>query len=116
MKKPTRVNHPTRASGGGHGGGDDGVDEMDIGDSMREVGGEDEPQSIAEVRRNLTEIRKMWRNAPDEPFFTSAPLGGDRTPAVNSNTTTATTVSAFAFQFVMSHHQKRKQGGGGGVD
>ena len=54
--------------------------------------------SIADVRRRLHEIRRLWRaNAPATPFFTSARVDES-----------GTTAAEFAYHFVLSHHRKRR--------
>lgn len=53
--------------------------------------------TVVDTRRNLNEMRKMWRaNTPSQPFCTSAKLSDGRT------------VSEFAFAFVCSHHRSRE--------
>ena len=59
-----------------------------------------ERMSVADVRRHLNEIRKMWRgHSPHTPFYASAPL--QTTPRVLS-------VSEFAFGFVQSKCSRGK--------
>jgi hypothetical protein len=52
--------------------------------------------SVAEVRRGLDVMRRMWRErTPAEPFFLCDPLFNDMQ------------VQEFTFRFVMGHHYKR---------
>ena len=61
--------------------------------------------SVVEVRRNLNEMRKLWRShRPSAPFYASAPLP-------NSTLTGA----EFAFLFVQSHHRQRSAGSSSGA-
>lgn len=57
--------------------------------------------SVAEVRRALSELRKLWHAArssgkESRPMYLVAPLG-----------VKGLTAQVFAFQFLLSHHTKR---------
>ena len=53
--------------------------------------------TVVEVRRNLSELRKLWRNnSPTDPFHSSMILKSSDLSA-----------SEFAFRFVRSHHRNR---------
>lgn len=53
--------------------------------------------TVAEVRKSLAHMRKEWnKHSGVQPFFPCATLPNSRT-----------SMSEFAFRFVMGHHEKR---------
>ena len=53
--------------------------------------------NVIEVRRNLNEMRKLWRTSgPEAPFYSSHLFNDSQL-----------SIAEFSFRFVQSHHRQR---------